>query len=125
MQSLADVLGVPDPKQPDAPAPRDPGKLTAKQFCQAVVNSPEFRAYITNGIFVGDLPAPILLRIMDTAWGKPVERVEVKDRSEALEDLTPEVVAAKLERVQRMLMLLRNAQTEDDDTEHVANSSVH
>jgi hypothetical protein len=87
METLADFLGL-TPREPDRPAP--PEKLTAKQFCEAVLNSREFRAYIQNGIALGDLPAAIVCRIMDQGWGKPVDRVEFEDKTNHLADLTAE-----------------------------------
>jgi len=53
-----------------------PVKLSPKEFCQRILDSPEFRAYLTNGIQLGTLPAAVIVRIMDLAWGKPVDRIE-------------------------------------------------
>lgn len=110
-QSLAEYLGIVDPRPENLrPNPSAVVKLSAKQFCEGIVESSEFRTYILNGITLGDLPPQILLRIMDMAWGKPVERVAFKDETERLEDLTPEGVQDHLLRVQRMLHLVQAAQ---------------
>jgi hypothetical protein len=77
MQSLAEFLGtVPVPAQAaDDPVPDYEG-LPAKAFADAVLNSKEFRQYVLNGLTLGELPAAIICRLMDYAWGKPVDRVE-------------------------------------------------
>lgn len=74
-QTLAEFLGISDPKQPDLPV-EPVGPLSAKEFCEQVLNSPEFRSYIRNGIVLGDLPPAIVVRLMDIGWGKPVDRLE-------------------------------------------------
>ena len=82
--SLAEHLGVVDIRHPEVPATAA-APLTAKQFCLAVLESPEFRSYIADGIVLRNLPAPVILRVMDQGWGKPVEQVEVKDTTNRLE----------------------------------------
>lgn len=77
MQSLAEFLGT----TPEAPA-SETQQLEdiagdAKTFCEAVLNSFEFRQYIVHGLTLGSLPPAILIRVMDMAgWQKPPERVE-------------------------------------------------
>lgn len=83
MESLADFLGVrgalagrPEDDEDRAPSLLD---ITDPQaFAQAVLGSLEFRMYIVNGLCLGNLPGftTLLGRLMDHAWGKPVERVE-------------------------------------------------
>ncbi len=46
---------------------------TAKEFCQLVLESREFREYIVNSLTLGSLPPAVITRMMDYAWGKPVE----------------------------------------------------
>jgi len=75
MQSLADFLGTAPSDGHPEPDFYDK-KLTAKEFCEAVLNSLEFRRYIVNGLTLGVIPPAILLRIADYGWGKPIERVE-------------------------------------------------
>jgi len=75
-QSLAEYLGIKDPRAPEAPVFPSPGKMTAKAFCEAVLNSEEFRTYILNGLVYRDLHPTILKRIMDQGWGKPTEHIE-------------------------------------------------
>lgn len=124
VQSLAEYLGVDssDGLQAEPPGPRLEDISDPKEFAHAVLNSQEFRSYIVSGLVLGNVPGftGILTRLMDHAWGKPVERLVVQDATERLEDLTPEVVQAKLERVQKMLRLVQFTHSKE---EHGA--SVH
>lgn len=47
-----------------------------QEFAQAVLQSRDFRQYILIGLQTQELPSSVILRLMDYAWGKPVERVE-------------------------------------------------
>lgn len=49
-----------------------------REFAKAVLESQEFREYIVYGLRRRDIPATLILRLMDYAegWGKPPERVE-------------------------------------------------
>lgn len=121
MQSLADFLGVGHPLPDTAPQPRLEDISDPKEFAVAVLNSQEFRSYIVNGLILGSIPSAILVRVMDLAgWQKPPDRLVVQDATERLEDLTPEIVQAKLERVQKMLRLVQFTRSTE---EHGA--SVH
>lgn len=130
VQSLAEYLGV-EPTRSDDAEPRLEDSTNAKAFAETVLSSREFRSYIVNALMLGELPSAITCRLMDYAWGKPAQRVEVSDRSEHLEDLTPEIVEEKLKRVQFMLHLLQASRTNEaacrpelDDNE-AALASVH
>lgn len=76
MGSLAEFLGVGDQDAPPREPPVALDNLSPKQFCQAILNSSEFRTYLLNGISLGDLPAAVIIRVMDIGWGKPAERIE-------------------------------------------------
>lgn len=80
VQTLAEYLGTtqPAPEQIDAALLiniSDP-----KEFADAVLNSLEFRKYIVNGLLLGELTSAIVIRLMDYAWGKPADRIEVSGR---------------------------------------------
>lgn len=110
-QSLADYLGTSPVVQdePSESAPRLVDITDSKAFALAVLGSREFRHFIVNGITMQDLPTPIVLRLMDHAWGKPVERVEVKDTSNALENVTPEQLEDRALRLAEMARSIRLA----------------
>jgi hypothetical protein len=77
MISLADVLGTAaslPTTTADAAASETPA--TAQAFCQRILQSREFRAYLLHGLAVGSLPAAVVCRIMDFGWGKPAACVE-------------------------------------------------
>lgn len=82
MESLADFLGVPDPRpEQSSSRERDWSSLAdiaePEQFCRAIVRTREFRQYLMNGIVLGDIPQSLMLRILDLAgWQKPPERIE-------------------------------------------------
>jgi len=82
-KSLYDSLLEQGLIEPDAPsaAPAEPHlvSLTGKAFAEAVLQSKEFRLYIIEGLTERDLPPAVLCRLIDHAWGKPVERVQVQE----------------------------------------------
>ena len=93
-QSLADILGVTaaDQALPSEPSLQDSAvlaeipsvptealileQMTGQEFCEAVVNSLEFRRYIVYGLRMLNLPPAVVLRIMNQAWGKVPDRIE-------------------------------------------------
>lgn len=76
-QSLAEALGLEIPEPPSEPNLVD--ITDSKAFARAVVESKDFRSYIVSGLRLGDLPGftSILVRLIDHAWGKAPEKVEV------------------------------------------------
>lgn len=84
------------------------GPMTASEFSEAVLNSPDFRRYIVSGLKLGELPAAVVCKLMDYGWGKPVERLEVRDTTEQLDALTPDEITQRLERVQYLLLLVKS-----------------
>ena len=125
MQSLAEFLGAMPDCAPDDPLP---AIGTAQDFCLRIVESREYRLSIYNRIAIGNMPPAVECRILDGAFGKPPQRIDLADVT-SLEDLTPEAVREKLERVERMLRLLQAAQA-DDEVDSTAGSielepSVH
>jgi hypothetical protein len=91
LQSLADFLGIKDASVPDAPAPTlTPPTLSVAAFCTEVLNTVQYRESILRRILMDSLPAQLECLLFHYAYGKPVERVEVKDTSNNLEDLTAE-----------------------------------
>lgn len=90
-QSLADFLGVQDREDLDAPvAPAPSNKMTVKAFCKGVLESPQYRESLLRRIVMDDLPPQIEAMMWDRAHGKVIDKLEVKDTSNALEDLTVE-----------------------------------
>lgn len=106
MKSLAEDLGVIDPRPAEKRPTDDFDQLIditdAKEFCRRVLSSREFRQYILSGIVLNDLPPAVITRIMDHGWGKPIERLEVKDTTDEYEDLTPEQLEARAMKLAQM-----------------------
>lgn len=93
-------------------------KLSPKQFCQMVLQSREFRDYIVNGIRIGDLPAPVILRLMDVGWGKPVDRIEVEDVTKPLEQASAEQLEARAMALAKMARKIRASESVKDESVH-------
>lgn len=125
-ESLYDALLVPRPEGTKAsPATGGPWPIdgvTGQEFAETVVNSEEFRAYILYGLRSGDLPAAVVCRFMDHAWGVPVKRMEI-------EDTTPIPVdrPALLARLQYLQTLLLDASDElvQEHTTNGSDTKVH
>lgn len=89
MRTLADVLGVKDPENKEAPEPTEPPKkLSAKALSRELLNSKQYRASLLRRILADDLPPAVECRLMDYAWGKPIEKVEVDDKRKQLEQMS-------------------------------------
>lgn len=120
-RSLADVLGIPDPSIVDGPrelpASVNFDTLTGKDFARAVLDSADFRRYIVAGLAAGDLAPAVLTRLMDHGWGKPVEKFEVKDTTNPLENQSIEQLKERAAFLMRVINAL-----EDDDQPR---ASVH
>ena len=78
MKSLAEFLDFQVPSESEDALPRLEDINDPHEFARAVLNSIEFRRYIVNMLQLGEIPSPILLRVMDLAgWQKPPERIEL------------------------------------------------
>lgn len=137
MRSLYEILNVSEKSSEgtavESPAERsefpegDASKWTAEQFCQAIINTKEFRKYLVDGIVMADLPPTVVGRILDHGWGRPVERIERTDKTD-LEDITLEAIEKRLENTQRLLQLLRAAKEDSPETtihDQITTRSVH
>ena len=85
--------------------------LDGKAFAAALLSSPQFRLYVLNGLAAGDLPGSVVIRLMDNGWGKPVDRLEVKDTTDPLDDLSAEQLE---DRAARLLEVARQLRTNDE-----------
>lgn len=86
-QAIAEILDISDPVV----------------FCQRVLDSREFRQYILKGITERDIPPAVMCRVIDHAWGKPIDRVE---HSGQVNQIITEVrrVIVRVERDDEMLI---------------------
>lgn len=108
MKSLADVLGVPNPVRPDEPLDQIADPSSAEEFCREILNSREYRESVMRRIVVDELPQAVELWMLNTAHGKPIERVEHtgKDGEPIIAEIRRIVVRAALHEL-------------DDDVSHV------
>jgi hypothetical protein len=117
-QSLAEFLGVVDPLRPEDPKTNPPPKtLTVSDFCKEVLSSTQYRESLLRRIIMGELPPAIEQLLYHYAHGKPTEKVEIKDTTNQLEDMTIE----QLE--QRAVFLVEVARRMKDEEQHSGTSS--
>lgn len=87
MKSLADVLSVADvekpPQQRTEPAPFVEPK-TPREFAKTIVESQQYRESLLRRILVDELAPAVEVWLLNTAHGKPVDRVEVRDQTNPL-----------------------------------------
>ena len=117
MQSLAEALGTTNDKAQAGPSLLTAQPATAEEFAEAFLSSIEFRQYLVNALTLGELPAAVILRMMDYAkhWGKPVERVEIDDRRESFETMSKEQIVQRIAQLQALVQEL----PEDNPTDTV------
>lgn len=125
VETLADYLGVPDPR----PEEKREGDFEAladikngTEFCQKIVETREWRQYIMNGVVLGDLPAAVATRIMDHAWGKPPERIEHtgKDGNPIVTEVRRVIIRAEDLRANE-----NNEQHQFDEPERTRTTTTH
>jgi len=91
-QSLAELLNVEDPRPVEDRPTNDFDSLVdlkGREFCEAFLQTREFRQYLMNGLALGDISPAILGRIMDQVWGKAPDRVELTGKNGgAIETIT-------------------------------------
>ena len=100
-KTLAEFLGTTDTRPVEEPI--DYESLSGQEFCKKVVASFEFRSYITSGLYDGTLPAAVVNKVIDHAWGKPPEKVEFEDKTKTLEALTPAELNQRLDAIAAIL----------------------
>ncbi len=104
-QSLADLLGVPDPQRPENPTSTPQPARDAQTFCQNVLNTAQYRESLLRRILMDELPPAVEVWLLNTAHGKPTDRVEIKDTTNRLAEFS----TAQLE--QRALDLAKMARS--------------
>lgn len=114
MKSLAEALGLDSPK-PDEPTSKK--KLTIKQFCKLVLESEEYRRSVLQRVTLGTLPPAIETLIFHYAEGKPVEKMEIKDKTNPLDGMSLEQLEKRAEHLAALAAKLRGAQ-EDTTVVH-------
>lgn len=100
-KTLADALGLETPQEPAVKNE----KVTAKSLSKAILSSQEYRDSLRRRIMADTLPPAVECRLYDYAFGKPVDKVEIKDTSDPLSDMTlPQLQA----RARKLLQLTQS-----------------
>ena len=116
MESLADFLGV--NRDRERPAEQPHKKLSAKDLAREILQSPEYKQSLLDRITLGQLPAQVECLLYHYAWGKPVERIEMKDTTDDIDEMNIEECEQEAERLIEIARTLRQ-------TNHVRNDHVN
>jgi hypothetical protein len=108
LESLATTEAAHDMRQADS-EPEQPFvvKRSVKEWCREIIHSDTYRKSLRDRIFLGSLAPAVECRLWDYAYGKPVDRVEVHDKSTAIESLTPEQINRRIEALKMIAERLR------------------
>jgi hypothetical protein len=104
MKTLGDTLHETDPQsfpKQDIPAPPADSiglasKKTGKSFSRAVLESKQYRDSIVARVVAGTLPAAVECKMWDHAFGVPKQRVEVEDKTNPYENMSPEQIQTRI-----------------------------
>jgi len=128
VKTLADVLELDEPKLPHRdPVPDTPLRpldLTPEEFAKSLLNTTQYRESFLRRCLTDSLQPAVEIWLLNTAYGKPVDRLEVADKTEPLESLTAEMVEKRLDRVKNLLELLRKKRKTTQEPES-GSRSVH
>lgn len=126
-QSLADFLGAMPTPSAHEPGERfvDLAACSPKQFCKQILESVEFRQYLLNSITLGSIPPAVVLRLMDVAWGKPTERLEVTDTTNRFEGADPAALEARAMELATLARQLRERERPPLDADDVEDQTRH
>lgn len=108
MKSLAESLGLNTPETPETPSK----KQSAKEFSKSILESRDYRKSVERRIATDTLPPAVEVRFMEYAYGKPVEKVEIRDKTNPLEQMSLEELQAKAAGLAALAAKLRAAQNE-------------
>lgn len=120
MESLADFLGVKNRELPDHQPVPDPRvrRLSVKERAREILESPEYFQSVVDRIRLGTLPPAVEIRFYDEAYGKPIERVEVKDVTDDVDNMNYEELEREAERLLALARELRVTESADARSVH-------
>lgn len=132
-RTLGDCLGITDlmtPPEAISQFQNISHKFSARDFCRGILNSLEYRQFLRDRIVLGTLPPQIECMLWDRAEGKVVEKVEIKDTTDPLDNFDADQLE---DRARRLLELARQLRTNDEvdkplseeDSVKPSPSSVH
>jgi len=116
--SLFEYLGLKDPDQPEKPMEAGPNLATTdpRTFALEILSSYQYRESILRRILVDDLPPAVETLLLHYAFGKPTERVEVKDVT-PIESLTSEQLEDKALQLAQMARRMREQMRSHGDAD--------
>lgn len=94
MKSLAETLGLGVPESSDKPKP-DLKRLSAKKFAELVLDSPEYLDSLRRRITTDTLPAAIEQLLYYYKHGKPVDKLDIRDKTNDLSGMSVEQLESK------------------------------
>lgn len=120
MKSLAEHLGVIDPRdltlsKPSKPLPRQ----TIRDFCRDILSSDDYRASVLRRILIDEMPPAVEQLMYHYAYGKPVEKIEFKDTSDDIDEMNAEQCEQE---AMRLLEIARQIRGEESTT---SDRSIH
>jgi hypothetical protein len=124
MKTLAEHLGIADPRQPDAEAAEDTitDAVSDRDFCRGVLTSKTYRESLLRRLMIDELPSAVEVMLWARAYGPVTERIEVERKDQPVENLTD----AEIE--QRLLFLAnetRRRMNEAEPPSKTEGRSVH
>ena len=123
MKSLAEILGTDTPASSSPTSDTAPKKLTVKSLAKGILESVEYRRSVARRVADGTLPPAVECKLYEYAYGKPVDKVEINDKRNNLEDLSTEQLEARAMELAALARKLRGE--ESGATDDVAPGSVH
>ena len=119
MESLADFLGVQRVGLPDTPkAPPPNPKLTGKDFARALIFSEEYRQTLYDRARLGILHPTVEKFLLEHAFGRPIEQIEVKDTTNRFEDWSVEDLETRAMQLWEQARKLRESDIVDGESVH-------
>jgi hypothetical protein len=92
-----------DPRAGRPKGRRSDAQLACEQFAREVISSPEYRESVWRRVREDSLPPAVECLLHHYAYGKPVDRIEVKQVEEDFSVLTPEFLQERFSAVARIL----------------------
>lgn len=86
---------------------------SARAISRKLLESSEYQASLIRRIASDSLPAAVECKLYDYAYGKPVDKVEIKDTTDSLEHMTSEQLEA---RAMALATLARKMREQDAPT---------
>jgi hypothetical protein len=83
-------------------------KDIAREFAKELLEDETYRANLKQRLQYGAVPAAVEVRLWDYLYGKPADKLEIKDDRAKLEGLSNEELVTYLEDLKNLAVMLRN-----------------